>query len=57
MSCATLCQLEKMTTEKNAANIIHSRIDTIEEVILPGSMRGQLFKCVVDAPIRFSGVP
>lgn len=31
--------------------------ETVEEVILLSNMRGQLFKCVVGAPIRLPRVP
>lgn len=59
MSHAVLCQMEKMTTGKKTK---HSQSnlqqkETVEEVISLGNMRGQLFKCVVGAPIRFPRAP
>lgn len=57
MSRRMLCQMEKMTTEKKYSQSNLQEKETVEEVILLSNMRGQLFKCVVGAPIRFPRVP
>lgn len=52
-----LCQMEKMTTGKkkySQSNL--QQAETVEKVISLSNMRGQLFKCVVGAPIRFPRV-
>lgn len=57
MSRAMLCQMEKMTTEKKLSQSNLQQKETVIEVISLSNMRGQLFKCVVGAPIRFPRVP
>lgn len=53
ISCAVFCQMEKKDHKKKYSQSNLRQTETVEEVIVLINMQGQLFKCVVEAPIRF----